>query len=523
MAYKRTWFSCILWALFCCVTGVMLAVYTILFWKNEVNTEVGYNTIVFGVLVFLLLICSYLFLNKAVSGWVRKLKISKKAALISESALVFCICIAALCYRIYLYVQYAGTSAEMTEYFIMASSGGLTVGNQILHGASSLYTTLLHIVLLFNGNNLGAAVCFQIALQILTLILAYFTVRKLAGKTASCIALSILAFSSVYVNRIFDITPECMFLMLYLIGMIIVGSFVKAYGNGKLSAFASVWFAAFSGIVVGTLTYFDAVSLTLLIFLPALFTAIPTAQAKQAESNTDEGVETETERSTGFSALIIVIVFVAALITVAGIFAVDAYVSRKAYINVAYAWYNLYMSHLPIDYVFHQTRYYIIECYIQVFLAAFLILSFWNSHKSQNSSPWIILMLLMAPSPLSKAGVLPYQVFSIFIWSVLAGLGVQQSCVAVTKTEPVKSNETDEREDTTEITGVVATETKSAEPTAASETKTAEPMVSKPRYIENPLPLPKKHEKREMDFQYEVPPDKMKFDIDIKPGDDFDI
>lgn len=41
--------------------------------------------------------------------------------------------------------------------------------------------------------------------------------------------------------------------------------------------------------------------------------------------------------------------------------------------------------------------------------------------------------------------------------------------------------------------------------------------------IENPLPLPKKHEKREMDYQYQVAEDKMKFDVEVADGDDFDI
>lgn len=43
------------------------------------------------------------------------------------------------------------------------------------------------------------------------------------------------------------------------------------------------------------------------------------------------------------------------------------------------------------------------------------------------------------------------------------------------------------------------------------------------KLIENPLPLPKKHERREMDYQYQVTEDKMKFDVEVSDGDDFDI
>ncbi len=46
---------------------------------------------------------------------------------------------------------------------------------------------------------------------------------------------------------------------------------------------------------------------------------------------------------------------------------------------------------------------------------------------------------------------------------------------------------------------------------------------TKVKLIENPLPLPKKHVRREMDFDRIVEWDKMKFDIAVDDADDFDI
>ncbi len=42
-------------------------------------------------------------------------------------------------------------------------------------------------------------------------------------------------------------------------------------------------------------------------------------------------------------------------------------------------------------------------------------------------------------------------------------------------------------------------------------------------FIPNPLPVPKRHSRREMSYDYEVTPDKMHYDIEIHPADDFDI
>lgn len=53
--------------------------------------------------------------------------------------------------------------------------------------------------------------------------------------------------------------------------------------------------------------------------------------------------------------------------------------------------------------------------------------------------------------------------------------------------------------------------------------ETADSSQTPIRLIENPLPLPKKHIRKEMDYQYEVAPDKMNYDIAVEDTDDFDV
>ena len=48
------------------------------------------------------------------------------------------------------------------------------------------------------------------------------------------------------------------------------------------------------------------------------------------------------------------------------------------------------------------------------------------------------------------------------------------------------------------------------------------PQPKKPRLIENPLPLPKKREHREMDYAYEISADRMHYDVEVRDEDDFD-
>ncbi len=42
-------------------------------------------------------------------------------------------------------------------------------------------------------------------------------------------------------------------------------------------------------------------------------------------------------------------------------------------------------------------------------------------------------------------------------------------------------------------------------------------------FIPNPLPIPRKHEKREMNYDMEVPEALMHYDVEIHEADDFDL
>lgn len=42
-------------------------------------------------------------------------------------------------------------------------------------------------------------------------------------------------------------------------------------------------------------------------------------------------------------------------------------------------------------------------------------------------------------------------------------------------------------------------------------------------FIPNPLPVPKRHEKRELGYDHDVPPSKMHYDVVTSQTDDFDI
>ncbi|MBD5482889.1 MAG: hypothetical protein HDR15_10295 [Lachnospiraceae bacterium] len=108
---------------------------------------------------------------------------------------------------------------------------------------------------------------------------------------------------------------------------------------------------------------------------------------------------------------------------------------------------------------------------------------------------------------------------------------------AVTEEKPVKEQTAAAEEKLVKVQTVVAEKvTVNKEAAATKEVTASKEAVAvkekavmqekapaeKPRLIENPLPLPKKHEHREMDYAYPVSAERMHYDVDVRDGDDFD-
>ncbi len=72
------------------------------------------------------------------------------------------------------------------------------------------------------------------------------------------------------------------------------------------------------------------------------------------------------------------------------------------------------------------------------------------------------------------------------------------------------------------VSGDEAQEGPEAAPDAGTE-PAPESRDSAPRYIENPLPLPKPHQKKVLDYDYPLEPGKEDYDLQVEDGDDFDL
>ena len=104
---------------------------------------------------------------------------------------------------------------------------------------------------------------------------------------------------------------------------------------------------------------------------------------------------------------------------------------------------------------------------------------------------------------------------ALLFWLVMAGMGLHG---AFFREDRKRTDAEGVQEASQAVSAVPAGEAQREETLAAKR----EPLPGEP--IPNPLPVPKRHERKEMDYAYEPGEDEMFFDIDrVEEGDDFDF
>lgn len=374
--------------------------------------------------------------------------------------------------------------AGMAYYEAAMVTSGSSVP-QVVHGATYLYLQLLHLLLVLIGNKLAAAVVFQIVLQLLTGVVLYVAVRKLSGVKAAMIATAFLMLSPYMVSLGLELSPAFLFLLIYLIALLCVaGILQKNEGN-------PLWYLL-AGIVAGVVCYLDIFGITLLLVLGTV------AGVERGRSETFWNSRTGTFL---FGVLGCLLGFVVTI-------GIDAGTSGKSVINVLAAWAQIYK---PGDFEFVTSTDAVVSYADGAILFGVLIVGvfgFWCRRKWERHSLWItvttvLIALQCLQMMIQNAGS---QAYVYIFLAILAGVGV----------ESVLTVDVVEAEEPVEVTVEEGGE-------VSEETVMVSPEPPKVQFLENPLPLPKKHEPKVMDYPMPEVKEGSDYDYDVADDDDYDI
>lgn len=513
MTYRKTWFSCVLWILYTILCVILLTVLAGGVWTAYlagIPYGKGFPLPVFaplkgmsdgiltllGFIILPVTVLLYLTVRK-VSGVIRKKCTWKEhALLVWECAAVLLILAGGVFLRI-MYMQYAVSMAEHEQflaeqvsgmdYYYMALSpeGNAAVP---LNRIAYLYVFCLSVVLSFLGHKIASAIVLQMILQIAGMLLAYVVTRKIAGRLPACIVLLYLSCSYCCLRMLICFSPEWLFFVLYMLGMLLAAGFIQSYCDSRLSKLSALFGAAAVGAVIGMLVWIEPAAAPLML----MFAVVAIGRKKRQES-----MPVYHSARTNAAVIAVAVITYAVMQLSAVWFASSGVQFDPGKIELWYSYSDGFINMKPYVYDAYAVGLLLIP-------ASFLIFEFFRSGKEQNYTWWILLCIVVAPTPMAVIGRDKFGLLSLYIWAVLAGLGLQ-NCIFGGKAKVMQA-----------VIEQINAEADLEEPEAAEQPQ-------KPRFIENPLPLPKKHVKKDMDYQYPVEEKDMKYDIEVSEHDDFDI
>lgn len=489
MIYRKTRLSYLIWILYTslCVTLLAFAGYSVYgIYVKAAPAKLG------ALLVFPLLVCVYLALKQSALALRRRRSLSLHSKLMIEAfcvsvSFVFGFLVRLRIFRdVALFTPGDVLGGGFMEKALVRARESV---EPIAHGISYLYVLTLSAVFSFLGNSVSAAMLLQIVLQLVSMLLGYRLVKAAAGRFAACLTLLLLAFSPVFVEKIAVIDPECLFLLLYLFGV----SSAIFYGRAVLAdrpMWRNVFAAILPGAVIGILAYFELSAVTILFFFAVLFAG----KREDAQSG---------EIGKNILRLFVTIVSCAAAFFI--LLGVDAATSGVSLERSLYVWAYPYLQIGVTVTRLGELYGNVLFCAILFLPAAFLVFEFFRSGKEQDHSPWLFYCLLFTPFLFWEFWTVELSGLSLFFWSVAAALGVK-NCVFGGEAEVVQAK-------IEEINAAAAPIPVAAESVTAS--------AQRPRFLENPLPVPKKHVKKEMDYDHPIAPEMMHFDLELSDEDDF--
>lgn len=421
----------------------------------------------------------------------------------------------------FLRVQMVGGPVEENTYFELAAMVSEEEIPRSAHGAVSFYIQMLHGLFYFLGNKPAVAVWVQILLQMSAILLLYFAVRRAAGSIAAIVMLGFGTFSSYLSEAASDPSPAMLYLLCWSAVLLLT---VTAAGAQK-----RLWSFPVIGFVIAFVSYLDVAGCLLLFISGAV-------------------IFSEEEMSgTGRRLKCLLLCLAGAAAGFAGCALADSVMSGKTFLEALTGWGQLYRPsdfRLPVSVNVTAAMAEGMVEYIILFCVLTLgMFSFWRNRKSDPMKAWILLLIVLIAA--GCFGIfteeMPMGLYMYLLLAIMAGIAVKE-CICEIKPASgavlvsAENSLVDEqrilqqggdagsqiRGQTESDGGTVLPQREAADDASQSASRD----VSRPgkvKLIENPLPLPKKHIRKKLDYDVNISSGEDDFDLDVDEKDDFDI
>ncbi|MGN0401051.1 MAG: glycosyltransferase family 39 protein [Acetatifactor sp.] len=212
MNWKKNYFSYAVWFIYTFITGFCLLALVSTF-RLPVWQTAGLSTLIVvlgGPLVLLL--------HKISFG-----KSEKDRRIVSIAVEILMVLLIAAA-GIFLRVLKFSEAGDSSFYFNLASLEAGKKIPQIAQGAVYFYLQILREVFFFFGNNMTAALVFQTVVQTAAFLVLYFAVRQMTGTLPALIMLALCEFSGYMTESALRLSPDCLYLLFWAVSLIWISS-----------------------------------------------------------------------------------------------------------------------------------------------------------------------------------------------------------------------------------------------------------------------------------------------------------
>lgn len=499
MNLKKNGYSCFIWLLY--TVAVSFGLFCVVaFWGNTLGFSLP--VLIAATVLILALACGIVYLlyrfTNPFGDFARK---NRPLAISLEIVFVLGITVAGILCAVWMPKDNKG--AEYFELACVKEGSGVP---KLLHGATYLYLQFLHVICRFLGNEFIYCVWAQMILYLITAVVIYAAVRRMFGVLPGLVTISFLMFSTHLTAESRKLSPNILFLLLFFMTLHMIITCMKNESY-------PIALYIISGIAVGVITYLDVTGIILLLFFA-----------------------TSSKFSYLKRGLLCVSGIVSAVAGFMGCILLDALTSGKGFLNILQAWYRLFAPakwSLPVSVSAGDAGLEII------LLFAGLVIGIFSFFVLQKKEKYGIFFLPMTAVVVAQGfGILSKEMDgSLFIYLftvILCGVGLgniyetrikeeQDEYVPILPEihdldkEEIKEDVSEEvaeavqeevQAEVTEDTMEVVAESVQEE-APVEELPVEDPVI---QYIENPLPLPKKHVPKMLDY-----------DIEVADDDDYDI
>lgn len=505
MILKKNAFSYVIWLIILCFTGAVFSFFGMisasLLHVNVFIAALGFVIAFFGVL-FLIYVLTGIIGGFEAPG--KPSELLKKLFPVIELLLIVFGIVGAVAFRVYM-LPTAGEEAAYFEVSKVTNQGGIMV--QSVQGSVYFYCMLLHGLFLIVGNHWIAGIWLQIVLQQLGALLIYLAVRRLAGRGTAMIVFGVMLFSPSCVEASINYSPQILYFCVFAFVLFLTADYM--YRSTKTEQYpVAMWlYTLFLGIMVGICSYIDVTGWLLL--LPTI--CLP--MVKREASNRTLWL------------IRLAVILVAAVITFSGALLVDCILSGTSFLRVLNAWFVIYGSFSrEVALLTEQSN---LDLFVVIGFICLGVFSFWRRRDEERFTPFVL--MVMGVSILCFCGITTENMNGSYLLFVLFTMLAAVSLTELFYTPPViimtrsleKNHieiiDLEKQEITKEGTVVEQQDTNTEEQTGSSEAE------QKPRFIENPLPGPKKHVKKSMDYAFTPDNSRMFYDVRVSDNDDYDL